>query len=180
MLKKHSKGCWSPNNLLLGINKNCESVFSQPPCLQCRLQGPDLHQKSVKTFVWFCWVLSHTLELFFHCCTNFENFQTHFRVTFPCRVFQGKTKLNTSDLSSVSQIKVSSSSAFDVIVTETGSCLPTQVVVSVSTIVSFFTQIDSKSKAAKLVKSNLSCVNSISKSINLSERVSLNWITYLG
>ena len=70
--------------------------------------------------------------------------------------------------------KIGSSSKIDVIETEGGSCLPTLVVVSVSAIVLTFTEVDSKSKTTKLVRTHLSSATSISKAFNLSKRASLS------
>ena len=69
-------------------------------------------------------------------------------------------------------MKIGSSTRFEEMDTNIGTCLPIQIVVFVSLKVSFGTQIDSKSKIAKLLKSFCSLVHLIPKESSLSKRVS--------
>ena len=77
------------------------------------------------------------------------------------------------------QRKIGSSTRFEEIDTDIGTCLPIQVVVILSLKVSS-TQTDSESKTAKFLKSFCSLVYLIPKESSLSERGSRIRYTFLG
>ena len=78
------------------------------------------------------------------------------------------------------QSKIGSAIRFEEMDTEIWTCFPIQVVLFVSLRVSSWTQIESKSKIAKFLKSFCSLMYCIPKGSSLSNRVSRLWYTFLG
>ena len=90
------------------------------------------------------------------------------------------TKEDTRCRGSELQRKMGSGLRFAEIETDIGTCFPIYFVIAVSLYVSSLTQIDSKSKTAKILNNFRSSLYGVLRESNFSKRVSLNWYTFFG
>ena len=143
-----SRSSWSSNQLIfLHLQKMCWSVFLSVIIFKTIILEV---KNSLVAAAVFIERFQSSYQLTFDCCFFFQKYHFHLSFALCSQTFNSvdSTKLRGLEL----QRNIGIAIRFEDIETDIGTCLPSQVVVSV--FLSFFSgiQIDSKSKTARLLK----------------------------